>query len=203
MSNWNNKNDGTVGTKSKKIVPIKNYIVKKIDENQNIKRLCRYQTKNPLAKKSQDYNNTLVQQPLLQDSLIKPSLEGNSHEQILIPYMFEDNIVEKKQCYIFVHPFRNNYDGIVGENIFALDIIVPYEYNEIDPYSDERLFLIVNEIVDMFDGMIIDDEYVKELGLIEFKISGRSTLERLSKTTAYLYYPVFITTRLCNARYRE
>lgn len=204
MSTWNNKNDNTVGTKSKKIVPIKNYIVKKIDDNQNIKRLCRYLTKNPLSKKSLDYNGTLVQQPILVDSLINTTLEGNgiNKNQVLIPYMFTDEIITDKQCYLFVHPYSNNYDNAFGENIFAVDVIVPYEYNEIDPYSDERLFLIVNEIVDLFDNMVVDDEYVQELGMIELNIGGRSTLQRLSKTTSYLFYTVFISTRLCNMRSR-
>lgn len=202
MTDWNNKNLGTEATKSKKIVPIKNYICQKIDNDQKIKRLCRYLTLTPLSKKGILYDNsdTLLTQPDLVDSLIKESTEGNSNGKILIPYSFNEGIITEQQVFIFVHNYSNDYNSRIGDNTFIIDILVPVNYDQIDPYSEQRLYLIVNRIIELFDDTRTDNEYVETLGLLDFKVGGRSNEYRLSKTQNIVGYPIFITTKLCNMR---
>ena len=48
---FNNQYMGTKSQKLYRVSPLKNYIVGLIDNNQNIKRLCRYMTKTPTYNK--------------------------------------------------------------------------------------------------------------------------------------------------------
>ena len=69
---FNNQYMGTKSQKLYRVSPLKNYIVGLIDNNQNIKRLCRSMTKTPTYNKGMTYDNQLIQQPDLVDSLLYP-----------------------------------------------------------------------------------------------------------------------------------
>ena len=79
--------DKYIGTKSNKFrrIPyIIEYLMKVID-CQEIRRLCRYYTLDPLADEALDYNGVLAEQPDLVDSLenkVIRDLGGNSGENI-------------------------------------------------------------------------------------------------------------------------
>ena len=47
------------------------YLCINIDESQDIRRLCRYLTLEPLAEYAMDYDDNIIMQPDLQDSLLE------------------------------------------------------------------------------------------------------------------------------------
>ena len=49
-------------SKGADIIELKRYIVEKIDENEIIRRYCRWLTKTPLSKNGLDYTGELIQQ---------------------------------------------------------------------------------------------------------------------------------------------
>ena len=86
------KEQTSKSVKTSKVSLIEKYICEKIDECQEIKRLCRYMTLDPLELMALDYTNEIVEQPDLQDSLTKPVLKDRvskgCEERIIIPLMF-------------------------------------------------------------------------------------------------------------------
>lgn len=200
-------------TKGKKIIPLKNYIVSKIDKNQNIKRLCFYLTKTPLLDRSIDNNNNLIYQrdipsnvSLQKDNKIYVGKDINDKtkfiqaKKTLIPYAYNPDMPTETQVFIFVHNDINDFNSFYGDNIIGVEILVPYEYDILEPYSEQRLYKIVNEIIDMFDNVLIDKEYRDQLGDIELEIVGRSKEQRLSKTDKIIVYPLSIRAKTANTR---
>ena len=184
-------------TKSQKLSRVsilKNHITKQIDDNQNIKRLCRYLTKTPLLSRGLTYDDKRVNQPDLVDSLLYP-VETDTHAHTLgaclIPYAFSEMILSEQQITIYVHcpktSFNNSrglgfgQDRVVGSHLFAIEIIFPQTYDRIDPYGEERHLLIASEILDMFDGTSISEELRPVVGDVKFQIAGDISTLRLSK----------------------
>ena len=91
--------DKYLGTKSNKFrrVPyIVEYLMKVID-CQEIRRLCRYYTLDPLAEEAFDYNGNLVDQPDLNDSLefkvVRDKVSAGAEDPILIAETFSNAII--------------------------------------------------------------------------------------------------------------
>ena len=88
--------DKYLGTKSNKFrrVPyIVEYLMKVID-CQEIRRLCRYYTLDPLADEAFDYDGNLIEQPDLIDSLehkvVRDKVSKGAEDAILIPETFSN-----------------------------------------------------------------------------------------------------------------
>lgn len=184
-------------TKSQKLSRVsilKNYITQRIDDNQNIKRLCRYLTKTPLHSRGLTYDNRKVNQPDLVDSLlyeVETDTQAQSQGASLVPYTFSEAILSEQQISIYVHCPKTSFntsrttgfgqDRLLGSHLFAIEIVFPQTYDRIDPYGEERHLLIASEILDMFDGTSISEELRKVVGDVNFHIVGDITTLRLSK----------------------
>jgi hypothetical protein len=187
------------------IIAVKNYLVEKICENENIRKYCRWVTKTPLGKNGLGYNGDIIVQHHLDDKydLRKEVIaeKGLCYKQILYPYMFNEDIVDLDQMFMFVYPYSNNFNKSMGTNVYQVTICMPIEYNEISPYGDERIYRILHEIIDMFDGIIVTEEkWVERIGNVQFDIKSTSYPERLTKTKTLLKYSLNITTKLSNVR---
>ena len=62
--------DAEKSTKLSRASILTKYLCVHIDENQDIRRLCRYLTLEPLAEYAIDYDGNIMLQPDLQDSLL-------------------------------------------------------------------------------------------------------------------------------------
>lgn len=175
-TNFNDKREKH-GNKLRKVNFLTNYIVNKIDENQEIKRFVLYGTNNPLGNKSCDLNKNLITQPDITKSLLD--------ENVLFNNPFNEDILDKeKVCYIFVYPYSANYKkNDIGDLEFVVNILSPSEYNNLTR-GDKRIFEISYRIEDLFDQYVIkSDEGNLEVGNVMFELTA-SSYTRLSKVTS-------------------
>lgn len=184
-------NNYYLNTRSRKLYrvsPLKNYIINKIDNNQNIKRLSRYLTQTPLLNKGLTYDGLMVKQPDLVDSLLKVATNDKNvsvKEAILNPHPFSEDIISEKKVSIYVYSPRTTFNitngEVVGKHTFVIEIIYPTEYNAIEPFGQERVNLIACEILNEFDGLFVEGELRDLIGECQFKVNGDLTNLRLSK----------------------
>lgn len=195
----NNSLLGTHSQKLSKVVPIKNFMCKKIDEVQEIKRLCRYiESMSPLDERGITYANEIIEQPDLKDSLMDLAkrdkhLSENGKERALIPYNWSTSILNERQMNIYVyHPlttfssyaYRNGV-SIMGEHTFIIDIVYPLEMNRLVD-GNERALTIACYILDLFDEYTIDDpELVSQVGNLKFEIKEDSIVDDRLGSTRY------------------
>lgn len=175
-TNFNDKRKER-GNKLRKVNFLTNYIVNKIDENQEIKRFVLYGTNNPLGNKSCDLNKNLITQPDITKSLLD--------ENVLFNNPFNEDILDKeKVCYIFVYPYSANYKkNDIGDLEFVVNILSPSEYNNLTR-GDKRIFEISYRIEDLLDQYVIkSDEGNLEVGNVMFELTA-SSYTRLSKVTS-------------------
>ena len=195
---------GKKNTKLSRVVPLKQYMISKIDESQEIKRLSRYYTKTPLLNKGVSYNGEKINQPNLLDSLTKPIVEDNVSEtangRIIYNYSFSGEVLSEKQISIYVHCYKSTFnpniatgrisygvDQIVGKHFFDVDIVYPIEFNELDSlYSyGERANSIACEILSLLDGKKVEGEMAEFVGDCEFGVAGEFTDARV-RTSGYM-----------------
>ena len=187
-STLNNHYLNTKSQKQYRVSPLKNYIVDKIDSNQNIKRLCRYLTKTPLLNKGLAYDGVMTKQPDLIGSLTEFSTDddyASVKDAVLTPYPFSEDIISEKKISIYVYSPRTSFTtsggDMVGKHTFIVEIVYPMEYNIIEPFGQERANLIACEILNEFDGIHVNDELRELIGDCQFKVGGDLTNLRLSK----------------------
>lgn len=202
----NNQHLNTKSQKLYRVSPLKNYIVEQIDKNQNIKRLCRYLTTTPLLNRGMTYDQRRVNQPDLNDSLLTPvttDTEATVADAVLIPYTFSPEAIQEQRVSIYVYSpcstFAESYGfghrDEAGRHEFMVDIVYPMVYDRIEPYGQERNLLIACEVMNLFDGMYVDEETRKIVGDCQFKIVGDVTSLRLSKTGYMITtIPLVVTT---------
>lgn len=176
MNDINNKYLNTVSSKLKKVSMLLQYTHKKIIENQEIKRLVYYNTKNPLSKKGLKYDNIKVDQPDLTEEDVKDLIT-------LLP--FNPDMKIDLCSFIFLNTPSATFSN--GDNVIYLDIniVSPAEYFEIT--TGLRLYEISHKIANIFDGLYIDDEdYIEELGNLKF-ILDDIAVNRLSNNSSMLW----------------
>lgn len=188
----NNKLKGTTSNKLRKVIPVRNIIIKKIDENQNIKRLSRYITKTPLAEKGLSYDGSILMQQDLKYTLTKDSdVEG---VKTLFNIMFNpENIETGTIVHIFVSPYNIN-TGDYGTMYYDVSIVCDVEYDEILPNNDSRIWKIANEVCDMLDGYTLDmsNPETEDVGNLQFKVVNNATYTRISKTSSMMHLAMVI-----------
>lgn len=175
-TNFNDKREKH-GNKLRKVNFLTNFMMNKIDNNQEIKRFVLYGTNNPLGNKSCDLNKNLITQPDITKSLLD--------ENVLFNNPFNENILDKeKVCYIFVYPYSANYKkNDIGDLEFVVNILSPSEYNNLTR-GDKRIFEISYRIEDLLDQYVIkSDEGNYEIGNVMFELTA-SSYTRLSKVTS-------------------
>lgn len=195
----NNKHLGTRSQKLRRIIPIKNFICEKIDESQEIKRLCRYvDSMTPLEDKGITYDNRIIDQPDLKDSLLRYArkdthLTDNGKERVIIPYSWSTSILNERQMNIYVyHPvtvfnpyaYRNG-TSILGSHSFMIDIVYPIELNEL-ANGEERALSIACIIMDIFDKYTFDEkEMVDKVGNVSFEMLEDEIVDSRLGSTKY------------------
>ena len=175
--------DKYLGTKSNKFrrVPyIVEYLMKVID-CQEIRRLCRYYTLDPLAEEALDYNGQLIKQPDLVDSLehrvVRDKVSAGAEDAILIPETFSNAIINYNKMQICVYPYEITFSerasrygtSTFGYMTFHIDIIYPMTLNKLGDYM-QRAWSIACIIMDAIDDKtVLDEELHKYTGDVKFE----------------------------------
>ena len=170
--------DKYVGTKSNKFrrVPyIVEYLMKVID-CQEIRRLCRYYTLDPLADEAFDYDGNLIEQPDLIDSLehkvVRDKVSKGAEDAILIPETFSNAIINYNKMQICVYPYEITFSerasrygtSTFGYMTFHIDIIYPMQLNKLSDYM-QRAWSIACIIMDAIDDKtVLDEEIYRHTG---------------------------------------
>lgn len=179
MAYIDNKRDISNSLKISRTSTIIKYICKNIDNNQEVKRLCRYITTDPIADFALDYDNKVVQQPDLKDSLLstvkRDKVSNGCNDRVMYTTIFTDKVMETLHPLIYVYcdqvSFYNERGGTktIGTMLFYVDIIYDINTEELADFQ-HRSWIIGQQIMQMFDGVtIIEPEYVDKVGNISFK----------------------------------
>ena len=175
--------DKYLGTKSNKFrrVPyIVEYLMKVID-CQEIRRLCRYYTLDPLADEAFDYDGNLIEQPDLIDSLenkvVRDKVSKGAEDAILIPETFSNAIINYNKMQICVYPYEITFSerasrygtSTFGYMTFHIDIIYPMQLNKLSDHM-QRAWSIACIIMDAIDDKtVLDEEIYRHTGDIKFE----------------------------------
>ncbi|WP_291566974.1 MULTISPECIES: hypothetical protein [unclassified Clostridium] len=198
-TDFNNKNIGTVSNKLRKMPLLKRYIIDKIDENQDIKRLTRYPNISPLSESSLDYSGNLINQPDLKLTLKEDNVEG---DKVLFAHGFNPDMENEKKIYIFVQNYTNDFKNLIGNNKFYVHILCPECYNDLAFYGQERIYEIAIKIIDILDEHTIEGDLQKELGMIKFEVSGTGDEGRMAKSKDVIRYSFPVIAKTMNTRTR-
>lgn len=162
----------------------KRYIVRTINNNQNIVRLCRYLTKTPLLKRGVDYKGNMIKQPDLDCGLLsnideKEYPNVQSRERILIPYSFDDSLEPSEQILIFVDSYNAKFSSKYLTGRYVFDVVIAYTptYNILEPYGEERALKIIDEICRDIDEKYNDEESQNEIGELKLTVSDIQTIK--------------------------
>ena len=195
MAYVDNKRDISNSLKISRTSTIVKYICKNIDNNQEVKRLCRYITTDPIADFALDYDNKVVQQPDLKDSLLstvkRDKVSNGCNDRAIYTTMFTDKVMESLHPLIYVYcdqvSFYNERGGTqaIGTMLFYVDIIYDINTEELIDFQ-HRSWLIGQQIMQMFDEVtIVEPEYVDKVGNISFRSGAQPIInKKLSPNTS-------------------
>lgn len=189
LKDINAKYLGSQSNKLRRVPIIEQYLCEIID-CQEIRRLVRYMTLDPLADFALDYNNKLVQQPDLQDSLMEVALHdivSNGADGIALDnHMFTSEVMDSSRVLIFVYcsdiVFSEGASKFgsssMGYQLFTVDIVYPLS---VDRLCDglKRSWAIATIITDRVDEMsVTNPEYVQNIGNIKFEFKEQRASNR-------------------------
>lgn len=166
----NNKNLGTINSSIRKVPILTAMIMDLINNNQKIKRYLEYNTPTPLAKRYLDSSNVVINQPD-----VERDLTARDGGQRIYRGRFDPDTVVEKNSKVFVHIKNGKYRNFTGELDIYINILVPFDFQELASSGETRSANIANEIANMLDDMTLDDsfnqDYVEELGNLTFKLT--------------------------------
>lgn len=180
-TNFNMINEVTYSQKFRRITAMRKYMIDKIDEDQYIKRLMRYFTTTPLAKRGVTYDGKIIEQPDLKTTLKDDTEEG---EICLFTGIFDPDMETIYKNYIFIQHYDTyTYDNVMQKTNFSIYVLVDDKYNSLKNYGEERLYEIADRIAQLLDNHTIENmEIVDDIGNVKFQIKGRISEMRLTKT---------------------
>lgn len=133
---------------------VENEIVKMIDNNQNVKRYCKYLSAMPLAKRA-IVNGVVINQPDITESLINKNI---------IPFLYDEKLLDVSKVLVFIATMSGDLKMLSSINSISCNIILPYDYESLENYGHKRSKKLAYEIIDTIDGKLIDNRYKLEVG---------------------------------------
>lgn len=180
-----------ISMKFKKIVAIREAIVNQIDNCQELKKLCKYNTDTPLSKYGFLKDGTKIEQIDISDSLI---------EDNIIPSLFDESLLDKEKVIIFVYPYKGDFaEEEMGDNYLGVDILCPQNINRLSKMGEERIFLIAGLIADMFDDKQIMRSNGKPLTHCKAKLS-QFEVSKTDRNLDYIGISMVINIKTSNLR---
>lgn len=189
MKDINAKYLGSSSNKLRRVPFIENYLCEMID-CQEIRRLCRYLTLDPLADFALDYDGNIVEQPDLNDTLLevvkKDKVSKGTDGVILDNHMFTTDVMDSSRVLIFAYcsdiVFSEGASKFgsssMGYQLFKIDIIYPLGVDALCG-GLKRSWAIATIITDLIDEMsITDPSYVKHTGNVKFEFKEQGASNR-------------------------
>lgn len=201
----NDKNIGTKSNKISKVTPLWRFIIDRIDECQEIKRLSRYMTKTPLDSAGTTYDNkTTIRQINLTETLLEDVTEG---DKVLYDNLFDPEMKDvANHVYIFVYPHTVNIaeDSLRGSMYFGIDVLCNVEFDSLARYGEKRIWKIAEYITEILDSYVIEDsdKICDDVGNVIIKVVSNFTLRRVSKTNNILVLSIPVKVEFITARGR-
>jgi hypothetical protein len=197
----NDKNIGTYSQAIKKVIALKKIIMDTIDEIQEVRKLCRYCDKNPLAYFGQSYDSTVTEPITHTDLTTTLTTVTNEGERILFSGIFNENTIGEKSIMIFVTPKVLDVGKTINQYLYEIDILVPQEYNELADYWSERIYSIADYIIQKLDNVTVEDkELVNLVGNVKFEVMGKIIPSRLTTNTSHILLPIPVVVRSIGMR---
>lgn len=191
-------NDKNIGKKCqfiKKCGLLSGYIADRIDNNQNIKRLLKYQTRNPLGQVGISLDNKKVPQPDITESLIDSDYIMNG--------MFDEDMSSIVKNQVFIHVYSGSKtDMVSGQVNIAINILVDKKFEDLSNSFEKRSYAIADEIENMFSDVYMDNDnsdkdIIKDLGNLKFSLNRNSfKYDRLSKSNNIILFTLILTTNI-------
>lgn len=191
-------NDKNIGKKCqfiKKCGLLSGYIADRIDNNQNIKRYLKYQTRNPLGQVGISLDNKKVPQPDITESLIDSDYIMNG--------MFDEDMSSIVRNQLYIHVYNGNKSDMVsGQVNIAINILIDKKFEYLANKFELRTYAIADEIENMFSDVYIDkdnsdNDIIKDLGNLKFNLNKNSfTYGRLSKSNNIVLFTLILTTNI-------
>ena len=206
------RESGSYSTVLKKIDGIIQLMCNELDNDQEIKRLLVYDTYNPLATRSNTYDNVTIYQHDINNSLMdKTSIDVSKNQD-------GSNILKLSQCIfdlgwnsskdielknaIYVSHIKT-YTELVGKSMFIITIIVPSDYNKLFMQTNTtRSHAIAMRVIDLFDNVVTDEKSSKEDGLgdLRFKLTDKINEGKITKGVDATIIEIPIGVDLINCR---
>ena len=193
----------TRSNKIRRIQPLTRFICETLD-CQEIRRLCRYYSLDPLEDFALDYLDNEVEQPDLQDSLMEEVIRDKhvspgANKEIIVPYIFTKEVLTDKRMVIFVYCDRIglsqfNEDATLT---FMVDIIYSIEIDKLSDYQ-QRGWAIAEIVGEKFDKYVMKDEkYLPIVGAVEFNLSSQIIHSKLANNTpmGIISIPITVNTK--------
>lgn len=189
MKDVNAKYLGSSSNKLRRVPFIENYLCEMID-CQEVRRLCRYLTLDPLADFALDYDGNIVEQPDLNDTLLevvkKDKVSKGTDGVILDNHMFTTDVMDSSRVLIFAYcsdiVFSEGASKFgsssMGYQLFKIDIVYPLGVDALCG-GLKRSWAIATIITDLIDEMsITDPSYVKHTGNVKFEFKEQGASNR-------------------------
>lgn len=189
MKDINAKYLGSSSNKLRRVPFIENYLCEMID-CQEVRRLCRYLTLDPLADFALDYDGNIVEQPDLNDTLLevvkKDKVSKGTDGVILDNHMFTTDVMDSSRVLIFAYcsdiVFSEGASKFgsssMGYQLFKIDIVYPLGVDALCG-GLKRSWAIATIITDLIDEMsITDPSYVKHTGNVKFEFKEQGASNR-------------------------
>lgn len=181
MTDLNNKLKGTTSNKLRRCSLIIDYIYNKIIDNDEIRRLMYYNTKNPLSLKGIGYDGVKITQEDVDKSLCDN----------ISKLAFNSGMKIELENYIFINLVSGNFRS--NKIIVDVNVLCPTDYIEID--IGMRDFEIGQRITDILDDLYVTNEFAEDIGNLKFTLSD-FTSSRLSKSNNYMWLSLRFETLL-------
>ena len=189
MKDINAKYLGSSSNKLRRVPFIENYLCEMID-CQEVRRLCRYLTLDPLADFALDYDGNIVEQPDLNDTLLevvkKDKVSKGTDGVILDNHMFTTDVMDSSRVLIFAYcsdiVFSEGASKFgsssMGYQLFKVDIVYPLGVDALCG-GLKRSWAIATIITDLIDEMsITEPSYVKHTGNVKFEFKEQGASNR-------------------------
>lgn len=198
----------TKSNKLRRIQPLTRFICETLD-CQEVRRLCRYYSLDPLEDFALDYLDKEVEQPDLKDSLMEEvirdkNISKGADREIIIPHMFSKEVMANKRMAIFVYCDKielNTYDE-GADLVFMVDIIYSIDIDKLTDYK-QRCWTIAEIVSEKFDKYVMNDEkYLPIVGAVEFKLSSRIVHTKLASNTTIgvISIPITVHTKAMRSK---
>lgn len=189
LQHVNAKYLGSQSNKLRRVPFIENYLCEIID-CQEIRRLVRYVTLDPLADFALDYDDNVIEQPDLQDSLLEvvvnDKVSVGTEGIALDNHMFTTEVMDTSKVLIFVYcsdiVFSEGASKFgsssMGYQLFTIDIVYPLSVDRLCN-GLKRSWAIATIITDRVDEMsVTNPEYVQNIGNIKFEFKEQRASNR-------------------------